>query len=164
MDNLNEIHLRNLSAPAKLFVGIFTALMLLVCFWAMFILYVDVGMVGPDDSPSYLKQGDAIENHDDELPSLKHNIGMAHTHINGQTLLFFALGLLFVFSSASPKVKKVTLWLFGIGILFHAIGWTGRHYHWFFDDALAISGLVILVMISFMALHIFVALSGEMRT
>lgn len=93
----------------------------------------------------------------------RHNLGLAHTHINGQTLLFFAMGCLFLFTSARTKIKRMILWVFGVSILFHAIGLTGRHTHWFFDDILAVSGVAILVSICYMALIIFMDLARKPR-
>jgi hypothetical protein len=87
-----------------------------------------------------------------------HNLGLAHTHINGQTLLFFAMGLLYLFSSATPKNKKTIFIIFGVSILIHAIGLTGQKFYSIFDDLLALSGVVILVLIAYMAFRIFVDL------
>ncbi len=89
---------------------------------------------------------------------LSHNLGLAHTHVNGQTLLFFAMGLIYLFSSATPKNKKTIFIIFGISILVHAIGLTGQHFYSIFDDLLALSGLAILVTMAYMALRIFVDL------
>jgi hypothetical protein len=87
-----------------------------------------------------------------------HNLGLAHTHINGQTLLFFVMGFLYLFSSATPKNKKLLFILFGISILVHAVGLTGQHFCSVYDDILAVSGLVILVIMAYMAFRIFVDL------
>ena len=92
---------------------------------------------------------------------LRENVGLAHTHINGQTLLFFALGLVFLFTGAPAKTKKIVYWIFGIAILTHAIGLSGEGYHWFFDDILAISGVTIVVVMAYMAFVIFVDLGKK---
>ena len=94
---------------------------------------------------------------------LRENVGLAHTHINGQALLFFALGIVFLFSSATPKVKKIVYYVFGVAIVTHAIGLSGEHYHWFFDDILAISGVAIVVVMAYMALMIFVDLGKKRK-
>lgn len=92
---------------------------------------------------------------------LRHNVGLAHTHINGQTLLFFVLGFIFLFTSAKPKIKKTVFWIFGVAILCHAIGLSGQGFHWFFDDILILSGLALLVVMPYMSLLIFVDLSKK---
>lgn len=160
----------NLPPYAKLFVGLFTTLMLCVCAWAMLILYVHEGMIGQEDIPPYVTDpyGEAESTNDskemsetgeskDRL-SLEHNVKLAHVHINGQTLLFFAIGLVFLFTSVKAKIKKTVLWLFGVSVFVHAIGLTGQHYHWFYDDILAISGFLILGSIAYMAFVIYVNL------
>ncbi len=221
---LDKYRLSNLPGYGKLFVAIFTTLMLLVVFWAMFIFYVSRGMVGEDTKlPAYLtddaqvvgtQEADSIadidlqetadqlqedseavlapmwdsdfagrEVHvdsatnvekfrerdaqmrtgnqrpdDDDKPDFEENVGLAHTHVNGQTLLYFAMGFVFLFTSASPKIKKTVYWIFGISILLHAIGLTGQGYYGIFDDILAISGVALLVIIVYMTLLIYVDL------
>ncbi|HVP07405.1 MAG TPA: hypothetical protein VMS71_06145 [Candidatus Acidoferrum sp.] len=91
----------------------------------------------------------------------RHNLGLAHTHVNGQTLLFFAIGFVFLFSSAKPKLKRILYWVFGVSVLCHAIGLTGRDYSWFFDDLLAVSGMAILGSIVYMAMIIYVDLGRK---
>ncbi len=147
---LQNVSLANLPPYGKLFVGIFTTLMLFVCLWAVLIFYVEKGMIVDN------------EHHPESQPDFEHNVGLAHTHINGQTLLFFAIGLVFVFSSTARKTKKLCLWLFGVSVLAHVVGLTSEGYHWVFDDLLAVSGVIILVVIIFMAFRIFVDL-GKRR-
>lgn len=89
---------------------------------------------------------------------------MAHTHINGQTLLFFAIGLVFLFTSVSPTTKRVIFWLFGVCIVLHVAGLTGQGTHWLWDDLLAVSGALMLIVIAYMALLIFVDLAKSPRT
>ena len=47
--------LSDLPPYGKLFVGIFITLMLFVCLWAVFIFYVEKGLVDSDNLPEYLK-------------------------------------------------------------------------------------------------------------
>ncbi|MDF1544026.1 MAG: hypothetical protein P1R58_02855 [bacterium] len=92
---------------------------------------------------------------------LRQNVGLAHTHINGQTVLFFVMSLFFVFSVARPKAKKVALWTFALAIVFHAIGLSGESFHWFFDDIMALSGLLIVASMLYMAYWILVTLGRQ---
>ena len=213
MSMFKDYHLCTFPPYAKLFVGIFTTLMLLVCGWAVTILYVEKGVVdenerladwGVDveqqqDAGLYAGDSEAVlapvwdsdlagqevqvdstselehfRRHDEQAAGevsdeneeehdLRENIGLAHTHINGQTLLFFAMGLVFLFTSVTPFKKKVTLWLFGGAVVLHAIGLSGEGYHWFFDDILAVSGVAILGVIVYMALRIYVDLAKRPR-
>jgi len=153
------IRLHELPGFAKLFVGIITTLMLLVCLWAVFIYYVDEGMVGADDKPLYLQdRSEQMEHEADEGDTherLEENVGLAHTHINGQTLLMFALGLIFLFTSQPSGRKKWTLSVFGGAILLHAIGLSGRGFYWLFDDILAASGFSILTVMAYMSFAIY---------
>lgn len=196
---LNTIHLRTLPPYAKTFVGIFTALMLCVCIWAVWIYTARYGRVDSQNLPAYLGTNDLkadieelksdsgavmapvwdsmqagneqpvdsatieaikrepiprfgtnnnVTNPDDDL-------GLAHTHINGQTLLFFAIGLIFLFSSSTPKTKKIVYWIFGLSIVGHNLGLSFRSCSGMFGDLLAISGVLILLSIAYMAFVIF---------
>ena len=193
---------------AKLFVGLFTTLMLCVCFWAVWIYTVEKGEVDADDSVTELNADDEIDalasdsstvlapiwdsghagegipldsgeidtmeefadlakgydgvGNDQEYQEaesrLRHNLGLAHVHVNGQTLLFFALGAVFLFTSVKPRVKKIILWTFAVTILAHAVGLTGEGYHWIFEDIMALSGVILLALIAYMCLMIYVDL------
>ena len=230
---LDNIRLSDLPPYGKLFVAIFTSLMLLVVFWAVFIFYVSKGMVDTDHLPAYLteesedvspadsgqadlqRQEDAEVIEGDSLAVLapvwdstfagreadvdsvtnidrfrardsemaldeardqgeytyveygetpfRHNLGLAHTHVNGQTLLYFAMGLVFLFTSVPAKIKKIVYWVFGVSVLVHAVGLTGQGYYGIFDDMLAVSGVALLVIIVYMALLIYVDL-GRSRS
>ncbi len=224
--------LSNLPGYGKLFVALFTALMLCVTLWAALIYYVDEGVVDKNHLPAYLTQDasglpdsgslsqdnddasdseavlapiwdttikgeevnldtasaeesaqvkkaigeqragdetidmsgydgdtDTSDDNSDQLTRLRKNVGLAHTHINGQTLLFFALGAIFLFSSAPDRTKKYVYWIFGIAVLCHNIGLTGRGFYSVFDDLLAVSGVAILVVIIYMAFLIFIDLA-----
>jgi hypothetical protein len=166
-----DIRITNFTCHAKMFVGLFTMLMLCVCGWAVLILYVERGMISESEIPSYVKQpyGPADTSTVKEKPAeqkpeqnqqsaqrrLKHNVKLAHTHINGQTLLFFAMGLVFLFTSVKPKVKKIIFCAFAVSVVVHNIGLTGENYHWIYDEMVAVSGVLILVSIAYMAFVIY---------
>jgi hypothetical protein len=209
--------LRSLSSfppIAKLFIGLFTTLVLCVCLWAVWIYTVERGEVDnksttasltaqdeidelASDSSAVLApiwdsghagQGipldngeidtmeefaDLVEGYDgvgddqayDEAESpLRHNLGLAHVYVYGQTLLFFALGAVFLFTSVKLWLKKLVLWLFAAMILAHTIGLTGAGYHWAFDDMLAFSGVILLALIAYMCLMIYVDLGRSPRS
>ncbi|MBK7141872.1 MAG: hypothetical protein IPH75_07315 [bacterium] len=219
---LEKQQIRNLPPYGKLFVGIFTSLMLLVCFWAVWIFYETSGKVGEGDLPLYLKadsvmtdsaslheelvkdieeiasDSEAVQapvwdsfdagedipldsaevarialmalaqqkeidaaQHVEEESHFRHNLGLAHTHVNGQTLLFFAIGFVFLFTSAPVTTKKILFWLFGLTIVAHTVGLTGQGYCWVYDDLLAISGVLLLGIIAYMAFLIFVDLGKK---
>src|SRR5512138_3636528 len=61
--------LSNLPPYAKLFVGIFTTLMLFVCLWAMWIYYEREGKVDADKLPAYLQKNDTTEVELQQLPA-----------------------------------------------------------------------------------------------
>ena len=216
--------LSDLPPFAKLFVAIFTLLMLLVCLWAVLIFYETKGKIGNDALPLYMQTDSVVTDSaamseeitqdiaeiaadseavqapvwdstqageeqpldsaevariallamaqqqaadDAERTStesrFRHNLGLAHTHVNGQTLLFFAIGVVFLFTSVAPKTKKIIYWVFGICIVLHAAGLTGQGYCWVWNDLLAITGVLMLVVIVYMALLIFVELGKSPR-
>jgi hypothetical protein len=165
-----NIRISNLPAYAKLFIALFTTLMLCVCAWAMLILYVEKGMVSQEQIPPYViepygqkdttKVQDEKRTQEELTPEqkqrrLKRNVKLAHTHINGQTLLFFAMGLVFLFTSAKPKTKKLIYWIFAPSVLIHNIGLTGENFHWLYDEMVNVSGVLILVSIAYMAFTIY---------
>jgi len=98
---------------------------------------------------------------EDSGEHLRHNIGLAHTHISVQTLLFFAMGFVFLFTSVGPGLKKITLSLLAVSILVHAIGLTGEGFHWVFSAMLTVSGIVILVFLLYMALMVYIDLGRK---
>ncbi len=157
-----DIKLQNLPSFGKLFVGITTSLMLCVVLWSMLIFYVDQGIMEEDDKPLYLQDKSeqvekSYEEHQGES-QLRHNVGLAHTHINGQTLLYFVLGFIFLFTSAKEKIKKYVYWIFGIAVFTHSVGLTGQGFYSIFDDLLSLSGVTLLVIIPYMSLLIIVDL------
>ncbi len=139
--------------------------MICVCLWAGWIYAVEKGSVDVSKLPAYLQtepdNQTMTETNDAEKPNMRHNLGLAHTHINGQTLLFFAIGLIFLFTSAKEKIKKIVLWLFAVSIVVHTIGLSGMHYASIYDDILAISGVAILVLIVYMAFVIVIDLAKK---
>jgi hypothetical protein len=216
--------LSDLPPFAKLFVAIFTSLMLLVCLWAVWIFYETKGKIGDDALPLYMQTTSipvdsatvseeisqdiaeiAIDSEAVQAPvwdsiqageeqpldssevariaflaiaqqqasaeaertstesKFRRNLGLAHTHVNGQTLLFFAIGVVFLFTSVAPATKKIIYWIFGLGVVMHAAGLTGQGYHWIWDDLLAMTGVLMLVVIVYMALMIFVDLGKSPR-
>lgn len=219
---IDQFQLRNLPPYAKVFVGVFTTLMLLVCVWSMFIYVVHQGIVTSEDPLAYMKEQPEPDTqydieailadsnsvlapiwdslfagrearadsasmaifmrHADSVlkaqradsvffeeqgyergstKHLQHNVGLAHTHINGQTLLYFAIGLIFLFTSAPAKTKSIVYWLFGAVIVVHAIGLSGRWFGSLFDDILAISGVILLLLIAYMAFVIYMDLARK---
>ena len=96
--------------------------------------------------------------YDEAESPFRHNLGLAHVHVSSQTLLFFALGAVFLFTSVKLWLKKLVLWAFAAMIVAHAVGLSGEGYHWVFDDMLALSGVILLVMIAYMCLMIYVDL------
>ncbi|KAA3636141.1 MAG: hypothetical protein DWP97_03345 [Calditrichaeota bacterium] len=87
----------------------------------------------------------------DWVMHLRHNVGLAHTHINGQTLLYFVLVLFLVLTGVKPKLKRILTVVFGVTIFTHTIGLTGEGFHWIFDDLLAVSGVGLLVLIPYIS-------------
>ncbi|MFZ5979920.1 MAG: hypothetical protein ACOYVF_04750 [Candidatus Zixiibacteriota bacterium] len=220
---MEKFYLNNLPGYGKVFIGVFTALMLAVCFWAMFIVYIELfeemedslaeavtseinrtinehnaDLQRQEDAELLAEDSDAVlapiwdstfagaevrvdsisnvehfrerdsemaanvyndeYDYDAEVADLEENVKLAHVHVNGQTLLFFAIGLVFLFSTASPGVKKIIYALFGPAVLLHAIALTGDGFGEIYEILLYISGSVILLSITVMAACIFLDL------
>ncbi len=150
MNIFEQNSLPNWPSYAKLFVGLFVFLMLCVSLWAVFIYTVEKGTVEKGTLPPYMQGDNPHSSEQLEPPDLRENVGLAHTHINGQTLLYFALGFIFLFTTISEKKKKQILILLTLSILIHAIGLSGEGFHWLFDDILALSGIVMLALFIYM--------------
>lgn len=190
--SLDSLHISTLPGYARWFVGIVTSLMLLVTLWVMFIYIAEKGEIDTSNLPAYLsdQQEARIKEHqaknepdnlsersnaDNDLTGndriydpdgkshWRRNLGMAHTHINGQTLLFFALGSLFLFTSVPARRKRLVFLLFASAIVLHAIGLSGEGFYPIFEDILAISGLTILLMMLYMAMMIYVDLGRSRK-
>lgn len=176
-----EVRIQDLPAPAKTFVGLFCALMLCVVGWAVWIYVVEnqretvsrtnqssqatnSGLQTQAEPPTVAKSPEQLQAGElQRLRRLKHNVALAHTHINGQTLLFFATGLVFLFTSVPAKIKKIVFWVFGLSVIIHNIGLSGHGVNSLYDDMLAVSGVLILVSILYIVLMVFVDL-GKHRT
>ena len=225
MDVIEQMRISQLSPTGKLFVAMFTTLMLAVCLWAVWIYTAERGEVDEARLPAYLidESEEAVESEIEAIAAdseavqapvwdmkhrgeeepfdsteidsmmvragyeaadyepevetappgghaaeaeedlIEHNLKLAHVHVNGQTLLFFALGAVFLFTSVSARLKKTVLWLFAVVIVLHTVGLTGEGYHWVFDDMLAISGVVMLLLIAYMCLRIYVDLGRKRK-
>ncbi|MCX6826123.1 MAG: hypothetical protein NTV06_02475 [candidate division Zixibacteria bacterium] len=87
------------------------------------------------------------------------NLKLSHVHLNGHTALFFALGLVFMFSTVSAKKKKIVYWIFAIGIILHAIGLIGLDYSIYAGILIFIGGVPLLASILYMVFKIF----GDLR-
>lgn len=221
-----NIRISDLPSAGKLFVGLFTTLVLLVYIWAMVIFYLEKGLVSEYEPAEYYDeyeemQQEELEQDLDEILSdsaavlapewdstlgdveaeldsaelvegfekydseetveeladdaqeyeemyeedsgehLRHNVGLAHTHLNGQALLFFAMGFVFLFTSARVRIKKITLSVLAVAILVQTIGLTGDGFHWFFNGAFAASSMVLLVVTLYMVIRVYIDLGRK---
>lgn len=233
---LDKFRLNNLPGYGKVFVGLFTALMLVVAGWAAFLVYFekvvemdeyydesyteeawngdeeytnnneaiaeearqeDAGLLAEDseavlapiwdstfagrevqaDSVSNVEhfrdrdkemavEGEVPMDDNDEVGlyeegDFEENVKLAHTHVNGQTLLFFAIGLVFLFTTVSGGIKKTLYWIFGPAVLLHLVGLAGQGYGEFYEIALVVSGSAILLSLAVMAVLIFLDLGRK---
>lgn len=232
----DKLRLNNLPGYGKLFVGLFTLLMLAVAGWATFVVYLDKVVeleehydnsyneqpwdddedtgeneaikdaARQEDAALLAEDSDAVlapiwdstfagrEVHVDSISNLEkfrrkdsemtaeheaflndeeeygengetadfeENAKLAHVHINGQTLLFFAIGLVFLFTTVSAGLKKTIYWIFGPAVLLHLVGLAGAGYGELFEIFLFISGAAILLCIVAMAALIFLDLGRK---
>lgn len=72
-----------------------------------------------------------------------------------QALLVSGFGVVFLFTSAKMKVKKLVLWLFAGSIVIHTAGLSLKGRYTFLDEVLLVNGLVMLLLVGFMCYAIY---------
>ncbi len=80
-----------------------------------------------------------------------------------QAILFAAFALVFLFSSAKMKVKRLVLWLFAISVLIHAVGLSARGRYEFVDTVLMINGIALLLLVGYMSYKIYSSFAKKRR-
>lgn len=90
------------------------------------------------------------------LSRFEENAGRALKHVSVRTLLYFAIGLMFMFTTVSPKAKKLFYWSLAILMILHFIGLTGRGFCWPADALIYICSPLILILLFAMAIVILV--------
>ena len=113
----------------------------------------------PDDGQS---SGVVIEPDSDATVKVKtldwfiyENFKLGHTHLNGQSLIYFSLIILFLISTASEKVKILWGVLLAISILVHTFGLFFMHKD-LFAMMLRFSGGLLALSVTVMCAYIFV--------
>ncbi len=72
-----------------------------------------------------------------------------------QAILFAGFAVVFLFTSAKMKLKRLVLWLFGIAVVIHAIGLSLRGRYEFFDYILMVNGIALLLLVGYMSYKIY---------
>lgn len=113
----------------------------------------------PDDGQS---SGVVIEPDSDATVKVKvldwfiyENFKLGHTHLNGQSLIYFSLIILFMFSSASERMKILWGILLALSIVLHTFGLFFMHKD-AFAMMLRFSGGLLALSITVMCAYIFV--------
>lgn len=83
------------------------------------------------------------------------NFKLGHTHLNGQSLVYFSLMLLFLMSTASERSKIIWGVLFVLSVVLHTFGLFFMHKE-FFGFLLRASGGLLSLVITVMSIQIFV--------
>jgi hypothetical protein len=83
------------------------------------------------------------------------NFKLGHTHLNGQTLVYFTLMILFLWSSASEKMKIIWGLLLAVSVVLHTFGLFFMHKD-AFAMLLRFSGGLLTLSITVMCAYIFV--------
>jgi len=83
------------------------------------------------------------------------NFKLGHTHLNGQSLIYFSLIVLFLMSTASEKSKIVWGLLLALSIVLHTFGLFFMHKD-AFAMMLRFSGGLLALAVAVMSLYIFV--------
>lgn len=83
------------------------------------------------------------------------NFKLGHTHLNGQSLIYFSLIVLFLMSSASEKSKVLWGILLAFSVILHTFGLFFMHKD-LFALMLRVSGGLLSLAVTVMCLYIFV--------
>lgn len=83
------------------------------------------------------------------------NFKLGHTHLNGQSLIYFSLIVLFLMSTASEKSKILWGILLAFSVILHTFGLFFMHKD-LFALILRISGGLLALSVTVMSLYIFV--------
>jgi len=85
---------------------------------------------------------------------LKDNVEWALEHVSTQALLYFAVGLLFMFTSYGVKTKRFFFWTVSILIFLHVLGLTGHGFCWPANFLLYACGALILILMFVMGVMV----------
>jgi len=116
--------------------------------------------IGPEDIDEYEEY--AEEQFDEEEYALtfwekfRENMEWSMGHLSTQTILFFALGFLFVLTTYSAGIKKLFIWLLAIFTIVHAFGIAGFEFCRPATMFTWIGGLLLLIIMFIMSLMILV--------
>lgn len=83
------------------------------------------------------------------------NFKLGHTHLNGQTLVYFSLMILFLWSSASERMKILWGILLAFSVVLHTFGLFFMHKD-LFAMMLRASGGLLSLSITVMCVYVFV--------
>ena len=81
-----------------------------------------------------------------------------------QAILFAAFALIFLFTSAKMKLKRLVLWLFVIAVAIHACGLTLRGRYDWVDTVLMVNGIALLLLVGYMSIKIYTRFVRKRRT
>jgi hypothetical protein len=91
----------------------------------------------------------------------KENMEWSLSHLSTQALLYLAVGLLFMMTTYSHKLKRFFFWLLGILIGLHVLGIAGYGFCWPGNLFTYIPGPIIIVLFFIMALMILINLGKK---
>ncbi|UCD95091.1 MAG: hypothetical protein JSU69_03305, partial [Candidatus Zixiibacteriota bacterium] len=169
----NDLTLGKLPPYGKLFVALFSVLVIIVVVWMLMVGAMEAGIVGFDESayeeewydeyefemdvdeimsdeeavtpPDWTDSGEQepiepedIEKFEEEYEEEEYpfwlrfedNAIRALEHIGSRAILYFAVGLIFMFTTYPAGAKKFFFWLLGILLILHVIGVTGHGFCW----------------------------------
>ncbi|MEW5924838.1 MAG: hypothetical protein AB1746_12715 [Candidatus Zixiibacteriota bacterium] len=108
-----------------------------------------------DDYEEYAE--DQVDEDEEALTfweKFKENMEWAIEHLSTQTMIFFGLGLLFIFTTYSAGVKKFFLWFPALLIFLHALGISGYDFCWPAKFFIWVCGPLLLITLFIMSLMI----------
>ena len=81
-----------------------------------------------------------------------------------QAILFASFALIFLFTSARMKVKRLVLWLFLLAVAIHACGLTLRGRYDWVDYILMVNGIALLLLVGYMSFKIYTRFVRKRQT
>ncbi len=118
---------------------------------------------GPEEEEEYEEEYEGYVEDEDITFWLHFNENMraAIEHLSSQAMLFFGLGIFFLFSGYSKGTKKLFFWILGILIGLHLLGISGQGFCWPADLLTYSAGPLILIGFFIMGIMILAGLGQK---
>jgi hypothetical protein len=153
---MDDFKLHRLHPCGKVLIGFFAVMVMVAMIWMALVGMMESGMIG--EAASTITQEGWSWSH------FKANMEWSLAHLSTQALLYLAVGLLFMMTTYSHKLKKFFFWLLGILIGLHVLGIAGYGFCWPGNLFTYVPGPIIIVLFFIMSLMILINLGKKSST